>query len=891
MASEKPPTSLLRTKLHRPPVADDHVHRVRLLEHLDENIQRPLTLVSASAGYGKSTLVSCWLEASSYKSAWLSLDKNDNDLNQFLTYFTTAIQNLFPDACPQTSAMLKSLDFPPMEVITNSLTNELDQIEDYFVLVLDDYHLIREQGIHDLLARLLEHPPKPLHLVVSCRIDPPLPLTTLRARGKMTEVRVQDLRFSVPETTELLQQALKTEVDDATAAVLEEKTEGWVTGLCLAALSLRRSDNRDKILAGLPEDNMYIMDYLVEEVLSQHPSDIQEYMLETSILDRFCAPLCEALHSGNTGSGIELWGQGFIERLEQARLFIVPLDDQHQWFRYHHLFQEMLKRRAKIQFSQDEIEGLYNRAGVWFTENGHFEEGLHNILKSGHFATAGQLVAQNRGLIMSEEGWHRLRNLIKMLPSEVVDNEPELLLAKAWSMVGFIELHTVLDKVEALLETILHETTATERLRGEFCTLRGLQHLLLGQSAEALNTAQRALEILPPERISERSFALIIMVNAYQMMGNLEAGRSIAFDGLKKKEHFKTTYHARMLIALCFAYWQEADLGQLMKTAEQHLLLGLESGLPESIAHAHSFLGMCLYERNELVEAEKHLVAVVQNVQVDNIANFVHSAFALALVYQALGRPKKAEETLDFVHHWALNVQFPSFLNLSEGMQAELLLRQGRVSEASQWTKTFNPYPFHGGYRFYFPQLTLAKVYIALNTEESQRKAEALLSSLCAFFTSTHNKMFLLKVMTLQALLRHVQGDEPAALSTLEEAVALGESGGFIRPFLDLGPDMGGLLNRLADRDGGTDYVKKLLAAFGAVTPHSPTPQSMLEPLTNREIEILLVLSKRFSNQEIAESLFISPETVKRHLYNIYQKFDVKTRKEAIARAKSLGIC
>lgn len=359
------PIPILRTKLHRPPIDGAHLHREHLLDRLSQARHRPLSLVSAPAGYGKSTLVSCWLEACDVPGAWVSLDDNDNDLRLFLSYFVSAIQRIFPVACTETRSMLSVDPLPPVSVLARSLINELDRNEKAFVLVLDDYHLIRDQHIHKLIAELLHHPSVFMHLVLVGRRDPPLQLTALRAKGKMIEMRTRDLRFSLEETLVFLQQMTGAPVDSSDAAILEEKTEGWVTGLRLAVLSMRNHRDIKSSLTRLPMENRYVTDYIVTELLSHHPLPIQAWMLKTSVLSRFCAPLCDAVCGSDTDSGGSgLNGRELVELLENANLFVIPLDDERKWFRYHHLFQALLKRQLKQRLSAKEIVNLHKRVGL-----------------------------------------------------------------------------------------------------------------------------------------------------------------------------------------------------------------------------------------------------------------------------------------------------------------------------------------------------------------------------------------------------------------------------------------------------------------------------------------------------------------------------------------------
>lgn len=381
MSGEITTDPLLSTKLHRPPVGRIHVPRPHLLERLDQHRSRPLTLVSAPAGFGKSTLVSSWLEARDCPGGWVSLDKNDNNLHLFLSIFLAAVQSMFPDAGRKTLAMANALAIPPVSVLAKSLINELDQIEQPFILVLDDFHLIKDESVHDLLTELLHHPPQSMHLVLVVRRDPALPISTLRAQDLVTEIRTRDLRFTITETVTFLTQELRTQVDPSTAAALEDKTEGWVTGLHLAAISMRHRGNLDPKLLEPQVDAQYVLEYLFNEVFSHQPPEISQYLINSAILDRFCGALCEVVCAAGVDPLIrEFGGWEFIAWLKKENLFLIPLDTENRWFRYHHLFQKLLINQLKRHRSAEEINTLHVRASAWFVENGLIEEGQKHSL-------------------------------------------------------------------------------------------------------------------------------------------------------------------------------------------------------------------------------------------------------------------------------------------------------------------------------------------------------------------------------------------------------------------------------------------------------------------------------------------------------------------------------
>ena len=399
---------LLRTKFHRPRVIADLIDRPGLKARLDTGWDRSLILVAAPAGFGKSTLLSAWLEVCDCPHAWLSLDEHDSDLGVFLAYFLGAVRTIFPNALTATQALLSGVSLPPVTVIARSLLNELDELERDFVLVLDDYHLISEQSVDELLSALLQHPPKRMHLVLATRQDPPLPLGLLRARAQITEIRGPDLRFSEPEIAQFMEQTLGASLTDEAIAVLAEKTEGWAVGLRLATLTLRYSGEIDAHIARLHAENQFVMDYLIDEVQSHVPPAIQSFLLKTAILDRLCASLCAEVIGAESA---ECQPQTSLEWLEQNGMFTTALDTQGHWYHYHHLFQELLRTRLTQQASAAEIAALHLRASVWFARNGFIEEALHHALAGQDTTAAVRLVAQHRHALMNDEQWLRAQTL------------------------------------------------------------------------------------------------------------------------------------------------------------------------------------------------------------------------------------------------------------------------------------------------------------------------------------------------------------------------------------------------------------------------------------------------------------------------------------------------
>ena len=906
MKSFSTSNSLIQTKLHRPPIYGDHIRRQRLLDQLDQRHKRPITLISAPAGYGKTVAASSWLEASDSPSAWVSLDDTDNDLRLFLSYFLAAIQTILPNFGRETLALVNASTLAPVSILARSLISEIDRVEQSLVLALDDFHLIKDKSVLDLISQLLRHPPQQLHLVLICRRDPYLPIPALRARRFLTEIRTQDLRFSQTEIEELLTQMLGTTVDPSTAARLSEGTEGWVTGLLLAVFTIRNQGRLDPALLEPQVDAQYVMEYLFTEVFSRQPSEITHYLMCSAILDRFCGPLCEAVHApGDDSPTYKIGGWEFIAWLKEQNLFLIPLDNEKRWFRFHHLFQKLLLNQVGRHFSPGDINALHDRASTWFAENGLIEEALKHALAGGHPEAAAQLIGKHGFDLLNDMEWPRLQRWLGMLPGEVVDREPELLVLASWLHVifsRFTELKACLHKAEA--------PAFAEHVAGHIDALNAFHHNVAADGEHSLMCARRALKELPRDHHWPRIHTLLLKASAHQMLGDIEKAHAAIETQLRHIRMSSGVSRSHFQANQCFIHWMEADLTGVLQAAEGALKIAKDFQKHQASYQALYFKGIAHYVRNELQVAEDNLVSVIKEPYHQHALNFAHGAFALALVHQALGRADEANKVGEAVVSFGVNTSHPGVIKLARAFQAELALRQGRLAEASYWAEQFVAKPFTLMYRVYIPQLTLVKVLMAQDTGACREQAADLLKQLYDFVTSSHNRRFQIDVLALQALLYDSQGEGTAALESLTNALQLAEPGGFIRPFVDLGSSMADLLKRLHWKRIARDYIEKILVAFdqegdqtllpeangqptaSARQPQRPSPpsQPLVEPLTHRELDVLDLLAQRLSNKEIADKLFISVETVKGHLKNIYQKLEVKKRREAVEKAKNLRI-
>ena len=902
-------TSIIYTKLRRPPILDDHVQRLRLLNRLDSRLQRPLTLIAAPAGYGKSTLASSWVERfDDWSSAWISLDDKATDLHVFLSYLLAAIKTIAPDAGKEITAILKVSQLPQPSVLEGIVLNDLDLIHKKLVLVLDDYHKIINDDIHSLLTAILSNPPRNLHIVIVSRIDPPLPLPSYRAKGLMTEIRAHDLRFSLDETTLFLRKMVRKDISETISSVLGRKTEGWITGLRLAALSMRHHQNLDDVVERLPNDNRLIMDYLVAETLSLQPAEVSTFLIKTSILDRFNSSLCQHLCDENEIDGKDYSKKHFLDWLLRENLFVISLDHEGKWFRYHHLFQDLLSHHLASQFSDKEIKSLHLKAGQWYAVNGIIDDALDQLFKADDAKSAARLIAERRHELMNAEHWAKLERWLKMFKPEHIDSDPDLLLLKAWLCENYIRPSYIGQCVELAEPLIIEMPPDPAGVRGslkaELYALKSYLYYINGDGEKAVYHAQRALSGLVPEAHSVRGWAQCLKALGYQMSGELRKSYNVVHDELQKEHHHSGNYRPRLLITLGFVHWISGNLHGLIQCAEQLLKIGQESDLPESISLAHYYLGISYYLQNKQEIAEDHLNSVVEKHFAPNMLNYTHSAFALALSYQVRNMGNEANQVILEVIKKAFDSKSSEMLQLGESFQAELALRQGNLASAVKWAETYAPEPFHPGYRFYVPQLTFVKVMLLQNTAENLHQAAGLLETLLEYYQAIHNIPFQQDVLILQTMVQYGLGERQTAMDKLTRSLSLAESGCFVQPYLDFGQEMFDLLSQIESQVGTTEFCGTLLNAFqdkertnqfrqatnGVIQPQEPHLKLEKLPLTNREIELLRLLTDGSTNDQIAEKLSISKDTVKKHLYNSYKKLEVKNRRQAVLKAETYGL-
>jgi ATP/maltotriose-dependent transcriptional regulator MalT len=880
------PTPILATKLYIPRLRPNMVSRPRLIERLNKGLHGKLTLISAPAGFGKTTLVSQWLVACERLAAWLSLDAGQNDPTHFLTYLVAAVQTIAPDIGTGVLGALQSPQFLPLDSIVTILLNDLITIQDPFVLVLDDYHLLDSQAVDQALTFLVEHLPPQMHLVVVSREDPQLPLARLRARGQLTEVRAVDLRFTPAEAAAFLNQVMDLHLSAEDIATLETRTEGWIAGLQLAALSMQGQPDTTSFIQSFTGSHHFVLDYLLEEVLGQQPEHIQTFLLRTSILDRLCGPLCDAVLLDASASG-----QATLDYLERANLFIISLDNERRWYRYHQLFADLLRQRLQKSISSstgDEgtsIAELHIRASQWYEDHDldleAFQHAVaaHDVERAARLVEGEEMPLHFRGAVVPVLHW------LESLPTTELDARPSLRLRYASLLLMNGQTSGVEEKLQAA-EAALQGSEADDTIRnlvGQIAVARANLALARYQVEPMVAQSRRALEYLHPNNLSSRTTAHWTLGVAYFLQGDRVAARSAYSEAIALSQASGESF-TTILATLGLGDVQEAD-NQLYAADETYRrVLQLLGDQPLPIAcEAHLNLGRICYEWNELEAAFEHgQQSLYLARQFDRVIDrFVLCEVFLARLKLAQGDVDGAAALLAEAAQSARQQNFVHRLPDVAAAQVLTLLRQGNLAAAAHLAQAHE-----------LP-LSQARVHLA------QGNTSAALAVLEAWRRHVESRGWedeRLKVLVLQAVALQIHGDKDKAMQLLGDALALAAPGGFIRLFVDEGRPMAHLLSEVATQGIMPDYTGKLLAVFEAEEQKSendsspPTAQPLLEPLSPRELEVLQLMAQGRSNQEISEQLFLALSTVKGHNRNIFGKLQVQRRTEAIARARELGL-
>ena len=904
------PAPVLATKLYIPPPRPNTVPRPRLIERLNEGLAmgRKFTLVSASAGFGKTTLVSEWITGCGRQAAWISLDEGDNDPVRFISYLIAALQTLalsgvegikagFGEGVLSTihASRAQSLQ---VEVVLTALLNEISVIPETFLLILDDYHVIDSKPVDEILAFLVEHQPLQMHMVMATREDPSLPLARLRARGQLTELRATDLQFTPAEATEFLNRVMNLNLAAEDIASLESRTEGWIAGLQLAALSMQGHASRDSasFIRSFTGSHRFVLDYLIEEVLGQQSEKIQTFLLRTSILDRMCGSLCDAVLLDPSTSGQEI-----LEQLERANLFIVPLDNDRRWYRYHHLFGDLLRQRLG---QARELSEYHLCASVWYEASADLAPAFQHAIAAGDFERAARL---------AEEAWQGMERSfqtatwlgwVKKLPNAVVCSRPRLcvLMGRAFSDAGEVEpSETYLQNAERGLTDVL-ERDESKSLPVTIALIRANNAQIQGNLAETIKYAELSIPLIPEDDVFLRAEAAITLGFTHWATGDLEASLRAMHVWIEDMQRLGNREFAiasafgvaDMQVILGRLSDAEDSLRQAIQQAAAH---GQES---ETItAHHHLGLAMLAHERGDDAAIAQSLQAAADLGQRTTLVDWPHRwNLAQARLKESDGEWDAALQCLDDAQTGYVKNPIP-ILQPIAAHKARVHLKQGRLDKAQAWARERGlSVKDEANYLGEYEHLTLARVRLA---EGSFTGVHELLSCLLALAESQNRTGSAIEILLTQALVHQAQGNLSEALAALERALTLTEPEGYIRIFVDEGEAMRSLISdfglTVANRAHPLlEYVNHILDFFpqpAEIVTQSKIvkPKSkIVEPLTDRELDILRLIAAGHSNAEIGQRLYLALSTVKGHNLRIFNKLQVQNRTEAVARARELSL-
>jgi LuxR family transcriptional regulator, maltose regulon positive regulatory protein len=904
------PNPIIKTKINPPALRRDLVSRIRLITLLSDGIRQGhrLTFVSAPAGFGKTTLVSEWIDSGGIPAAWISLDEGDGDPSRFLTYLIAALQTLITGVGDGVLAALQSSQPISAKELLTTLLNELSSMEDDFILVLDDYHAIDSKAVAELLAFLTEHMPPQMHLVITTREDPALPLARLRARNQLTEIRAADLRFTESEAAEFLNQVMGLNLSAEEVAALDKRTEGWVAGLQLAALSMQGLQDSAAFIRSFSGTHAFVLDYLLEEVLHKQPEHVQGFLLHTSILERLSGGLCDALWQDATSA------QETLEGLERANLFVIPLDTERRWYRYHHLFRDLLRQRLNQKHSKEVVAGIHIRASEWFEQNGGIGEAFRHAFTAEDFERAARL-AESAWLGMDETfqtgiwlGW------VNQLPLRVRRVRPVLLTQMGWSHMdaGNAEAsESSLQDAEACLKNPLEEMVIVEAeqfrtLPARIAMARAYNAQVQNRFEDTVKFAEMAQDMAPPDDEFMQAQASAILSGTYWASGELDkcfTFMSNWVDAAQQADNFAFAVAASFAKAdILIAQGRLRDAIQVYQTA---LKLATTHGVESITAHHHLGLGLLYREMGEDEHAASHLQKSFELGRQTPIVDWAYRKnLAQAFLKESEGEYDAALGLLDEAQRFYVRTPIPNLRPVG-AMKVRIYLKQNRLDKAQAWAaKSGISLHDKPDYLHEFERLALAKVSLAQYPHDPNEKhildTLKLLDAQLKLAQKQNRLYSQIEILIVQALAYQTKGESAQAVSSLEKALSLAEPEGYLRIFVNEGEDLRSAiadLQMMFERATHPffEYMERILVKFPQPAQNQKSKivnpkYELIDPLSERELEVLRLIAQGLSNQEVTRKLFVALSTVKGHNLRIFAKLQAKSRTEAVARARELGL-
>lgn len=894
---------LLATKLHAPRRRREAVHRSRLNNRLIPVRQPALTLVSAPAGFGKTTLLTdCFADSdrSTSSTAWLALDAGDNDPSVFGSYLVAALQSLSPQV-GQNVSVLRSPQ--PLRAITATLINDLEALDDHVVLVLDDYHVIDANDIHEAITFLVDHAPPQFHLVLASRADPPLPLARWRARGELLEIRAADLRFTNDEASSYLNEAMGLHLTAGDVGALESRTEGWIAALQLAALSLQGRDDIAGFIENFTGDDRFVVDYLAEEVLDRQPANVRTFLLQTSVLKRLTGSLCDAV-TGASG------GKSMLEMLDRANLFLVALDDRRHWYRYHHLFADVLRARL-LDEQADRVGELHLRASIWHDRHGDSAQAIEHAIAGEHFDRTAQLIELAAPTLRATRQDATFRRWLEALPEQLFDARPVLTLALVGARMATGEstgVELLLDRVDRWFDApsadgirrdaaptrIVFDHAEFARLPAQVAVYRAALALLAGDAVGTIAHATRAMALAETSDHLRRGGAAALLGLAHWSVGDLDNARSRYSDAVD------SFVEANLVPDLLGCSLALADI-QIAQGRLRDARRTLESALKRATGHPglrgtadmHVGLSELLLESNELDAAAGHLQT---SIELGEHAGLPQHPYrwrrATALLRQARGDLGGALELLDDAE-CVYNTDFSPAIQPIAAVKARVHLAQGDVASALSWAADRGlTIDDDLTYVREYEHITFARTLIAESGRARRPAVDTtrFLERLVDAALQGHRNGSVIEVLVLLAVGHDARGDRQAAATVLDQALVLAEPEGYLRVFIDAGPALHALLRSTPSSADAAPHARRVLAATTPNTAASPSRRALVDELSGRELDVLRLLRSDLNGPEIARELHVSLNTIRTHTKSIYTKLGATNRREAIRRAAAHGL-
>ncbi len=882
---EKPNENIiLNTKLQRPLLPDDFISRKKLTDYLNDNISRPLTLVSAGAGFGKSTFLSSWLEEVDFKHCWFSIDDEDNDIRRFLSYFIASVQTVIPGFGSNIDRNINSPNINSLSILTNNLINDLSVLKEDVILVLDDFQNITNLEITNLISNILKYPPEKFHLVIISRIDPALPLHKLRAANKMKDIRSAHLRLTNEEVNIFLQNSFNIKNDEHIISLFNNKFEGWVTGIRLLKIHLSYMEFDINQLEKYIESSNLSLTYFLEELIKQVDDETLEFLLKTSVFQKFNAGLASFVLSTKDK---EFSSKNIIKELQAKNLFLINLDNSNDWFRYHHMFQDALKEELKKTYDQQTIINIHGKAIEWFIADNLYEEAFYHSIRINNTDAVSNFVKTYMYMPLNVNKWFILEKWLKHIPDNIINECPVLLTAQLWVMQHkgvYWVIPELINRVEEIKNNNIELYDKIKHQLVFFEAIISFWNANLDKSIEQLSYVKNKMAV---DKLAAISLSTIYFATASQLKGNgAKVYKEIQIEVSRNK--LPDDFRMILLASLIYIKLLEGDLYNAERFTKRFIKLGLLLNNGFYIVWHEFFMAYITFMQYRTKEALSHFNNAIKQVYLLNVHAPVDAFAGALLILKQAGKTKEFDqvnsELTSFIDEW----NNPSYNTTAYSLKARLSLLNNDLDKALEDFKKADLYfePKMLVFNIEVPRVTYCRLLLMENSDQKLNEAVKKLTEIYEFVTTTHNIPQTIEVLILLAVAYYKKEDLPKSINNLTKAIVLAEKGHFVYPFVEQSETIKLLLPEIkSNNESVTEFISLL-----TTTISNKKNISSIERLSNRELDIINLLAQRLSNQEIADQLFISIATVKRHIINIYKKLNVNNRVEAVETANNLDL-